>query len=100
MVGEREIDVDQLFDLAGAGGANRESVRKRDLRQVLQLPHAVRVLLAETEAGPGIEELAVPGGNENRVAITTFVHPPPGHDAVEVAYVLRVLRGVPGRFDP
>ena len=62
---------------------------------------AVRVLLAEADARPGVDQRrVVVAGSDRVVAHVALVDPARGRGAVEVAKVLRLLDGVPGELDP
>ena len=81
------------------GSADLDPVRKDELprRDLLQ---PVRVLLAEADPEPRVDERGVTGGNERVMARAPVLHPALGRSRVQVAEILRLLDCVAGELDP
>ena len=88
MVGQRDVDADQLLDLVLSRGADLEALRDCDLCARRHLADPVRLLLPEAESPPSVEQLGVVRRNEGGVARVAPLDPGRGGERVEVADVL------------
>jgi hypothetical protein len=96
VVGEEGVEVDEGVDVRFSGEPHA--------RGPAPLGHrldACSVLLAEADAGPGVDERAIGRGHERVVPRSlVLVDPPPCGGRVQVAQVLGFFDRMPGELDP
>jgi hypothetical protein len=97
---EGEIDVDQRLDVGLVRFTDLKSLGNENRRLRGNLAGSVRLLLAEAEAKPSIDELGVRGRHECVLARPALVDPTTGCRGVEIAYVLGALDCVARELDP
>ncbi len=99
MLRERELGADELVDVVAARAPHCDPFG-RDRRRLQRLADRERVLVAEPEPEPCVDELRIGGGHDRVVRGPSVVDPPGRRRCVEVADELRLGDRVPGRLDP
>lgn len=95
-----DIDREQCLDVLLTRLADLESVGHTDMDLGRNLPEPMRLLLAEAEPKPRVDELCVGRRHERVVAPPLLLEPPRGRRGVQIADVLRLRDRVSGRLDP
>src|SRR3954462_431738 len=99
MLGQRSVHFDQLLDLVLARRTDLIAVRDVRLGRRRYLLDAVRLLLAEAQAPPRLEQRRVVRRRDDGVSRPVLLDPAGGSEGVEVAHVLGLLDRVAGAFD-
>jgi hypothetical protein len=97
---QRKVDLEQRFDVVFARLAYLDAVRERSTGRHRHLPDSQRLLVAEPEPEPRIDQLDVVRRHYRAVATPSSFDPLRGSCGIEVAHDLGFFDRMAGSFDP